>query len=207
MKARYAITGAAFFVLSGADAAVATASGMVGNPRAASCPDLGDASEANDGFPNRTSTLVGRDIRTGGHDCVERVVIELQGTGELPGYSVRYESDPILEDPSGEPVEIAGDATLVVSFGSWFIDPEGNGYTGPQEIVPTNVVNILELELIENNEGQSSWAIGLDRQRDFTVSTLSDPARIVIDIALDPTGVAPTTVPGPVAQPSLPATR
>lgn len=38
---------------------------------------------------------------------------------------------------------------------------------------------------IENFEGMSSWAIGLDRERDFTVSTLESPARIVIDIALD----------------------
>ena len=40
----------------------------------------------------------------------------------------------------------------------------------------------------------NAWAIGLDRQRDFTVSTLADPVRIVIDIALDPAGTpAPTT--------------
>lgn len=198
MKARYAVASAATFMLSMSFASVA--------PAGSGCPDLGDTNSVNDSFPDRMSSLVGREIRTGGHDCFERVVIELQGTGDLPGYFVRYESDPILEDPSGLPTEIAGDATLVVSFGSWFIDPEGNGYTGPQEIVPTNVVNILELELIENNEGQSSWAIGLDRQRDFAVSTLSEPVRIVIDIALDPTGAPPTTAPGPGAPPSLPPT-
>ena len=52
--------------------------------------------------------------------------------------------------------------------------------------MPTNVVNIRELEQIENFEGMNAWAIGLDRQRDFTVSTLSDPVRIVIDIANAP---------------------
>ena len=54
-------------------------------------------------------------------------------------------------------------------------DTEGNGYQGPREFVPTNVVNIRELQQIENFEGQTAWAIGLDRQRDFTVSTLADP--------------------------------
>jgi len=52
-------------------------------------------------------------VRTGGYDSFEWVVIKLQGTGELPGYFVRYDNNPILEDPSGEPVDIAGDATLV----------------------------------------------------------------------------------------------
>lgn len=197
MKARYAVASTAACMLSMTFASVA--------PAGSGCPSLGDTSSTNDGFPGRMSSLVGREIRTGGHDCFERVVLELQGTGDLPGYFVRYEPDPILDDPSGFPVDIAGEATLVVSFGSWFIDPEGNGYTGPQEIRPTNVVNILELELIENNEGQSSWAIGLDRQRDFAVSTLTDPVRIVIDIALDPTGAPPTTTSG-TPQPSLPAT-
>jgi hypothetical protein len=174
-------------------------------PAAAGCGDLGDTSTVNDGFPNRLSSLVGTDIRTGGHDCFERVVLELGGSGELPGYQVAYEPDPILDSPRGEPVDIAGDATLVLRVGAWMPDIEGNGYQGPRELVPTNVVNVRELEQIENFEGQTAWAIGLDRQRDFTVSTLSDPVRIVIDIALETGGTpAPTTTAG--AGPSLPPT-
>ena len=77
--------------------------------------------------------------------------------------------------------------------------------TRAREFVPTNVVNIHELQQIENFEGQTAWAIGLDRQRDFTVSTLADPFRIVIDIALDPAGApAPTTTASPA--PTLPPT-
>ena len=177
------------------------------------CPDLGDTGAVNDSFPNRMSSLVGAGIRTGGHDCFERVVLELQGTGELPGYQVEYVGDPVLESPSGQPTEVAGDATLVLSFGAWMMNPDGSGYTGPMEIVPGNVTNILELELIENFEGQSAWAIGLDEQRGFVVTTLTDPVRIVIDIELDPGGAptptpttAPATVPGaPPA--SLPPTH
>jgi hypothetical protein len=185
-----------------------------GAPAAVGCDDLGDTSAVNDGFPNRLSTLVGTDIRTGGHECFERVVLELGGSGELPGYQVAYEPDPILDSPRGETVDIAGDATLVLRVGAWMPDIEGNGYQGPREFVPTNVVNILELEQIENFEGQTAWAIGLDQQRDFAVSTLTDPVRIVIDIANTPAGTpAPTTTagPGPTLPPTavgqLPATR
>lgn len=188
------------------------------DPGAAGCADVGDTGAAVDGFPGRMSTLLGSDISTGGHDCFERVVLEFEGGGELPGYSVSYEPDPILDSPSGEPVDIAGDATLVLSVGAWMTDIEGNGYDGPSQIIPTNVVNILELRLIENNEGQHQWAIGLDRQRDFRVSTLTEPTRIVIDIALDlaappastepPASSAPavTTTPPP-ASTSAPATN
>ncbi|MGE5209677.1 MAG: hypothetical protein ACM3MM_00340, partial [Acidobacteriota bacterium] len=59
----------------------------------------------------------------------------------------------------------------------------GEGYDGPDQIIPTNVEHIEELRLIENFEGMHQWAIGLDRERPFSVSTLSDPPRIVIDIA------------------------
>jgi hypothetical protein len=30
---------------------------------------------------------------------------------------------------------------------------------------------------------QSAWAIGLDQRRPFTVTTVTDPPRIVIDVA------------------------
>ncbi|HET9666986.1 MAG TPA: hypothetical protein VFP09_09530, partial [Desertimonas sp.] len=49
-------------------------------PAATACGDLGDTAPVNDGFPNRLSSLVGTDIRTGGHECFERVVLELGGS-------------------------------------------------------------------------------------------------------------------------------
>ncbi len=131
----------------------------------------------------RMSSLIGRDIRTGGHPCFERVVLELQGSGDLPGYRVEYVDDPVQLSPSDQVVEIAGDATLVLSVASWMTDTEGNGYQGATQIVPTNVEHILELRQIENFEGLHAWAIGLDQRRNFSVTTLTDPPRIVIDIA------------------------
>jgi hypothetical protein len=200
MKATHLVAAAALLVFASASTTTQAAERQ---PAAAGCGDLGDTAAVNDGFPNRLSSLVGVDIRTGGHECFERVVLEFGGSGELPGYQVQYEGDPILDSPSGEPVDVAGDATLVVSVGAWMPDIEGNGYQGPREFVPTNVVNVKELQQIENFEGMNAWAIGLDRQRDFTVSTLTEPFRIVIDIALDPAGTPAPPAPGA----TLPATR
>lgn len=156
------------------------------NPDATQCPDAGDTYTVEDGFPERLSSLVGIEIRTGSHPpCFERVVIEFAGAGDPPGFRVEYRPDPITDSPRGEQVDVAGSATLVVSAGVWMPNPDGDGYDGPREIVPVNVERILELEQIENFEGMTAWAIGLDRERPFTVEWLENPVRLVIDIALD----------------------
>ena len=140
----------------------------------------------NDGFPNRMSGMVGSDIRTGAHPCFERVVIELaEGPGEMPGVRVEYVDDPVLLSPSDQTVEIDGDATLVISVAAWMPSMEGDGYAGPTDFSPTNVSRILQVRQIENFEGMTAWAIGLDRERDFEVDFLESPARIVVDIATE----------------------
>ena len=111
------------------------------------------------------------------------MVLELQGSGDLPGYRVEYVDDPVKLSPSDLDVDISGDATLVLSVGAWMTAMDGDGYAGPDDIVPMNVEHIRELRLIENFEGMHQWAIGLDERRSFEVTTLADPPRIVIDIA------------------------
>jgi hypothetical protein len=138
------------------------------------------------GFPESLSSLIGKDIRTGAQTCSERVVIELQ-TSEIPtsagfpGYFVRYATGPITESPSDLPVTIEGSEVLLVSLGSWMTF-EDTGYTGPSQVFPSNVSHIKELRLIENFEGMTTWAIGLDAKRSFEVNVLNDPSRLVIEI-------------------------
>ena len=71
----------------------------------------------------------------------------------------------------------------MVSLGIWMQSPEGGGYQGPHDVVPTNVSTILEYRLVENFEGQSAWALGLDRTRSFRVITLTGPPRLVVDVS------------------------
>lgn len=129
------------------------------------------------------STLVGTDIRTGAHDCFERVVIELGGTGTMPGYTVRYATGEITLGETGDQyVDLRGDAELLVVVQSWMGSMEDGSLWGEQQIFPTNVQHVLELRLVENWEGHMRWGVGLDRERAFRVSTLAAPPRIVIDI-------------------------
>ena len=131
------------------------------------------------------SGMVGADIRTGRHPCFERIVIELAGPGTFPGWTVGYRDDPQQLDPSDQRVDIAGEATLVVRMGMWMPEPGGSGYSGPTQLVPDNVSHIVELRQLENFEGMTAWAIGLDAVRDFEVAFLDSPPRIVVDIATE----------------------
>ncbi len=147
------------------------------------CPVFTDTDVQSDGFPGMLSGLVGADVRVGADPCHERFVLELQGTGQFPGWWVRYQSPPLLDDPRGEPVDVAGSAFIVVTVESWMTNMEGEGYKGPTRITPTNVSHIKELVMLGNFESVTLWAIGLDQQRPFKVSMLDNPPRLVIDIA------------------------
>ena len=59
----------------------------------------------------------------------------------------------------------------------------GDGYHGPTRITPTDVAHIKELVMLGNYESVATWAIGVDQQRLFEVTTLDGPPRLVIDIA------------------------
>lgn len=152
----------------------------------APCPAAGDTNAKGTGDPLTLSSLVGSDIRTGGHACFERVVIELQGTGGFPGWGVAWVDDPQRLGESDEFVDIDGNATLLVRMGMWMPDMGGVGYAGPTEIHPTNVSHIQELRNTENFEGMSIWAIGVDAEYPFTVQVLHSPERLVIDIQTGP---------------------
>ncbi|MDP2290602.1 MAG: hypothetical protein Q8M22_05395 [Actinomycetota bacterium] len=145
------------------------------------CPTLGDTEQKGEPDVLTMSGMVGDDIRVGDHPCFERVVIELAGPGDFPGWGAEYVDDPVRLGESDEFTDIEGDATLLVRMGMWMPDMEGNGYDGPLQIFPTTVDHIVELRQTENFEGITHWAIGLDDEYPFTVTELSSPARLVID--------------------------
>ena len=147
------------------------------------CPSLTDTDVRSDGFPDKLSALVGAAIGTETQPCSERVVLELQGSGDFPGWWVRYQLPLLIDDPRGQPVAVAGSAYIVVTIGSWMTTMEGDGYHGPTMITPTNVSHIKELMMLGDFESVTTWAIGLDERRSFRVTTLEGPPRLVIDIS------------------------
>jgi hypothetical protein len=168
---------------SSAPAATDAPTSAAPQQRTVPCQVYTDMDVKADGFPGRLSGLVGSDIRTEADPCRETLVLQLQGTGEPPAYWVRYETPPLLDDPRGEPVSVAGKAFMVITLESWMPNLDGEGYQGPRRITPTNVSHIKEMVMLGNFESVAIWAIGLDQQRTFDVEMLQDPQRLVVHIA------------------------
>jgi hypothetical protein len=127
-------------------------------------------------------------VRTGRHAGFDRVVWTFDG--ELPAYRVAYVERPITEDGSGAPIEVRGDATLqIILTPASGTDLDGEQvrtvYEGPERIDGTQAGTsvVEEIVLTGDFEATMSWVIGTDRQAAFSVTELSDPTRVVLDIA------------------------
>lgn len=162
-------------------------SGTGSTATAAGCEPTGSTTEVKVNFPDRLSSLVGKEIRVGAQACADRVVIELQPgsaptAADFPGYWVRYSHAPPRYSPSDEPATVKGAAVLLISMGSWMHAMDDPTSAGPNDITPTDTTMVKHLLLLENFEGMATWAVGLDAEHPYVVSTLQDPPRLVVDI-------------------------
>lgn len=134
------------------------------------------------------SSLFGEEIRLGRHDCYDRFVLQLQGSGEMPGWSVGYR-DPLISDPAGDVVDLQGGASMEVMVRAWAVVPyqgipeEWLPFDGPTQILPDGFTAIQEVRYIAAFEGSTQFGIGVDRQRPFRAFALAEPPRLVVDIA------------------------
>jgi hypothetical protein len=128
-------------------------------------------------------TLV--DVRAAGHPGFDRVVFEFRGA--VPEHRVRY-VDQLVEDGSGKPVSVAGTADLEVVFqGANAHHSDGTPSVSPRRFSP-KLTAVKEVAQIGDFEAVVSYGIGVDRRRPITVSTLSGPSRLVIDVSTAGTG-------------------
>jgi len=135
--------------------------------------------------PKRTAVLTG--IRAVGHQGYDRVVFAFDGP--IGGYSVRY-VDPLTLDPTDVVVPHAGSAALRVSMVSATRDASNSAadgetprtYTGPAGLKP-NLVSVKEIVPAGDFEATLTYGIGVDGTKPFSVLLLSDPTRLVVDVA------------------------
>ncbi|HYZ91308.1 MAG TPA: hypothetical protein VFA34_02815 [Actinomycetota bacterium] len=107
-----------------------------------------------------------------------------------PGYLVRYVDGPFSECGSGEPV--ATDSWDATAYLSVRLEPSGSAdlskpdapqtYTGPRDIEVGGKV-LKHLRVICDFEAVFEWIVAVDEEHKFTVFTLDDPSRIVIDVS------------------------
>ena len=128
-------------------------------------------------------TLV--DVRAARHSGFDRVVFEFRGA--VPEHRVGY-VDQLVQDGSGRPVSVAGAADLEVVFhGANAHEQDGTPTISPRRF-STGLTAVKEVAQIGDFEAVVSYGIGLDRRRPLTVSTLSGPSRLVIDVSTTGTG-------------------
>lgn len=129
-------------------------------------------------------------VRTGRHDCYDRVVFDIAGTS-LAGYNVRYVPS-VSADPSDIPVPVSGNAVLQVVvrapdlFWSNPSPPAGaKPWTVGQSLYKANWPALREVKFAGSFEGQVTFAVGVSAKLPFFVSTWQDGQvlHVILDIA------------------------
>lgn len=131
-------------------------------------------------------TALLRRVAVARHEGYDRIVLEFKNV--VPGYRVEYVKPPLRQDGSGNVIKVSGEHFVRIRMepGSSFDLSKNEGelvYTGPRRIsgksAGTSVID--EAVQISDFEAVLTWAIGLTDRVDFRVTTLEDPARLVVD--------------------------
>ncbi len=119
------------------------------------------------------------DVRVGDHDGFDRVVLELSGVA-TPGWGVAWGDEAVAEG-SGDVVPLEGDHVLTISASGTAM-PEPGSFEVPARLGPAGAV--AEVQVNGWFEGYTQVFAGVDGdERPFRVFTLTDPPRLVVDIA------------------------
>ncbi|OKK08722.1 hypothetical protein AMK26_03765 [Streptomyces sp. CB03234] len=149
------------------------------------CP-TGWGSAQKTGVSAATASLV--DIRTGRHDCFDRMVFHAPGIGSSKiGYHIRY-VDRVYQDGSGQYVPVAGGARLEVRIAAPSYNPETGGQTYRGKVAqPLPGVNLTgyrtfkDARFVGSFEGDTQIGLGVRARLPFRVLHLPD--RLVVDVA------------------------
>lgn len=138
------------------------------------------------GTPGAPTALL-RAVRTGGQPGgFDRVVFEF-ANDVLPTATVEYVSGPILEDPSGRLIPVAGAALLRIHMTpASGVDLSGPTfrvvYDGPDVVRDPSTTVVTEVARAGDFEAVAVWVVGLAGRAPYLVRTLSQPARLVVDV-------------------------
>jgi hypothetical protein len=126
----------------------------------------------------QVATLV--DVRAAQHPTYDRLVFEF--AGPLPtGYDVRFVSQ-IVEDGSGAPVPMVGEALLRVRFTTAVGHDDSGQVTFGARRRTFALPNLIQVNESGDFEAVLSFGVSLAQATLFTAFTLTDPSRVVIDI-------------------------
>jgi hypothetical protein len=125
------------------------------------------------------------DVRSARHRGFDRVVFEFAAETP-PGFHAEYVDRPVRKCGSGEPTPVAGDAWLEVRFEPANAHTASGAPTIADRDQQLALGVVKELEQTCDFEAHVTWVIGVSRPNKYRVLTLKKPARIVLDVALNP---------------------
>jgi hypothetical protein len=125
-------------------------------------------------------------VAIGRHEGYDRVVFQF--TNGVPGYRVEYVQPPLKEDGSGKVVAVKGSAFVVVRMepASGFDLSKNEGtlvYKGPKRLEGSDSGTSIVQEVVRTGDFEAvlHWAIGLEEQVDFRVTSAESPPRLIVD--------------------------
>lgn len=125
-------------------------------------------------------------VRTGRHDCYDRIVFDLKGT-QATGYHVSYVSN-VVADGSGQVVPVSGGAKLQISVNAPAYNPNTGAPTYPaqfgQKLPGVNLAGyqtFRDAKYAGSFEGRTTVGLGVRAKLPFRVFTTAN--HVVIDVA------------------------
>ncbi|RVW06047.1 AMIN-like domain-containing (lipo)protein [Rhodococcus spongiicola] len=142
----------------------------------------GTAPQSADASPDAALTIT--DMLVTSHEGFDRVTYELSGTG-TPGWRADI-VEAAIQQGSGHTIPMHGQGILQVLIDGSSI-PSTIGvepYSGPNPLEVENPGVVTEVQDAGVFEGTTQTLIGLSKpETPFHVYTLSDPTRLVVDVA------------------------
>jgi hypothetical protein len=132
----------------------------------------------NEGNPSNFPDFVAVELDS--TEGVDRITFEFEPQADAPDAAPwHYVSftDQLITDGEGKPVEVEGEAYLVVSFQAIGHDLSGETpvpvYTGPERFTP-GFDTLREAVMLGDFEGQVSWGLGLSRKACYRLDAGAD---------------------------------
>ena len=130
--------------------------------------------------PSAPSRLAVTGLEVEEHDDFDRVIVSLDGDGE-PGWFVDYSSSPV-QQTAGSPLDVEGSAFLKVNIDGT-VYPQDIGRGDVEANHAEGAGSVVEVLNTGTSAGRSQIVIGLKKTAPYTVQTVYNPTRLVIDIA------------------------
>lgn len=122
-------------------------------------------------------------LRFGRHEGFDRAVIELEDVVGRPGYRVGY-AEPGTELPGGVS-DVPADQVLLIELD---VDPGDTTISPGHQDVIGGLGLVRGAEVVGNEDGTLTLALGLQERYSYQVTYLDEPNRLAVDVIQVPPG-------------------